>query len=254
MTFYIVGAGGFGRETLDALRAASPSAAESAVFLDDHPPASQIDGIPVRRPGEAGPGAFVIAIADPAVRQRLTAALMARGHETGQVIHPRSVVSPRAAIGPGCVVLAGAFVSTGTVLRAHVQVNYNATIGHDTVLGDFVTVLPGANVAGAVRVGTAGTIGSNACVLQGLRIGPGATVGAGAVVTRGVPGGAIVAGVPARPLQLPGRRQPSWAGAIPMPRTHRGIFVHRLASVMPRPSTSARAPGRSSGPSTLYSR
>ena len=155
MTFYIVGAGGFGRETLDALCAASPGAVEPAVFLDDHPQASEIDGIPVRRPEEAEPGVFVVAVADPVARRRLTDALLARAHAPGQVIHPRSVVSARAALGPGCVVLAGAFVSTGTVLGAHVHVNYNATIGHDTVLGDFVTVLP-ASQRGGHRYGRPG--------------------------------------------------------------------------------------------------
>jgi sugar O-acyltransferase (sialic acid O-acetyltransferase NeuD family) len=201
MTFYIVGAGGFGRETLDALRAASPAAGEHAVFLDDCPPASEIDGIPVHRPGEADPGVFVVAVADPVARRRLTGALLARAHAPGQVIHPRSVISSRAALGPGCVILAGAFISAGVMLGNHVQVNYNATVGHDTVLGDFVTVLPGANVAGTVTVGPAATVGSNACVLQRLRIGSGGTVGAGAVVTRDVPDGAVVVGVPARPLR-----------------------------------------------------
>lgn len=201
MTFYIAGAGGFGRETLDALRAASPSAAESAIFLDDHPPARDIDGIPVCRPEEAGPGTFVVAIADPAARHRLASALLARGPAPGRVVHPNSVISPGAAIGPGCVVLANAFVSTGAMLGAHVHINYNATIGHDAMLDDFVTVLPGANVAGAVTLGARVTVGSNACVLQGLRIGSGGTVGAGSVVTRDLPDGAVVVGVPARALR-----------------------------------------------------
>jgi sugar O-acyltransferase (sialic acid O-acetyltransferase NeuD family) len=201
MTFYIAGAGGFGRETLDALRAWSPAAAVNAAFLDERSRAADVNGIPIRRPEQAGAGTFVVAIADPRVRERLAGLLLARGLVPGQVIHPAAVVSPAAALGPGCVVLANAFVSTGAVLGAHVQVNYNATVGHDSVLGDFVTVLPGANVAGTVTLGIGVTVGSNACVLPCLRIGPGATIGAGAVVTRDQPGGVVVVGVPARPLR-----------------------------------------------------
>jgi hypothetical protein len=199
--FYIAGAGGFGRESLDALRAAPPPAGRKVVFLDDHVAAAEVDGVPVRRPEEAGAGEFVIAIADPIARQRLAAALTAAGLTPARLIHPRAVVSPGASLAPGCIVLANAFVSTAAVLGAHVHVNYLASVGHDAVLHDFVTVLPGANVAGGVTLGPGVTVGSNACVLPGLRIGTGATVGAGAVVTRDQPGGAVVAGVPARPLR-----------------------------------------------------
>lgn len=91
-------------------------------------------------------------------------------------------------------------------MGTHCQIHYNATVGHDTVLEDFVSVFPGANVAGAVRLGAGATVGSNATVLQGITMGAGAFVGAGAVVTRDVEPGRLVTGVPARPVVTSTRR------------------------------------------------
>ena len=199
MDLFIVGAGGVGREVLDACLAASRPV---AAFLDDARAGETVRGLPVLAPEAAPAGsAYVVAIADPPTRQRLSELLDGRGLDAETVTHPRALVAPESKVGPGSVLFANAYVSSSVVLGRHCQIHYNTTIGHDTVLADFVTVYPGANVSGSVELGRGARVGSNAVVLQGRSVGDGAFVGAGAVVTRDTAAGAVVVGSPARPAK-----------------------------------------------------
>ena len=62
------------------------------------------------------------------------------------------------------------------------KLNVNATVHHDSRIGDFCTLAPAALILGRVTVEDE------------------AYIGAAAVVTADVPPGVTVAGVPARPL------------------------------------------------------
>lgn len=198
MDLYVIGAGGTGRETFDvALALGLPVAG----FVDERLAGSIVRDVEVLRADQAPAGeVYVVGIADPVTRRRLASLLDDRGLQPVTLVHPRALVGPGTTLGPGCVVMGGAFISSAVSLAAHVQVQYNATIGHDAVLEEMVSVYPGANVAGRVHLEQDVTIGSNAVVLQNLRVGRSAFVGAGAVVTKDIGSGLVVVGAPARPL------------------------------------------------------
>ena len=100
----------------------------------------------------------------------------------------------------------GACLSPFVTLTSNIRIgrcfhaNLYSYVEHDCVIGDFVTLAPGAKVNGNVRIGDHAYIGSGAVIRQGVQIGAGAVIGMGAVVTGDVSAGATVIGNPARPL------------------------------------------------------
>lgn len=139
----------------------------------------------------------------------------------------RMFVLPSATVrfGAGCVLDQGLVVEargrlvvgSRTVFGHHctLAVHESLEIGRDCLIAELVSIrdhdharsAPGLAyreqgvVVAHVRIGDNVWIGSKATVLRGVSIGDGAVVGAGAVVTRDVPPGAVVGGVPARPLR-----------------------------------------------------
>lgn len=113
---FIAGAGGFGRETYDAVLATADLLSTAGqdievAFLDDGRAGQKVRDLAVLAPDDAdADGQFVVAIANPEVRRRLAELLAGRGLTARTVAHPRAVVGPETTIGNGSVILALAHV------------------------------------------------------------------------------------------------------------------------------------------------
>jgi len=196
----VLGAGGHAKVVVATAQAAGNTVV--GLFDDDEVlEGSEILGIKVAGPIESVADchcdAAVIAIGHNETRRRIVERVRA---EWCSVIHPSALVHSSAEVGVGTVVFAGTVIQPDTVIGAHVIVNTGASVDHDCLVRDFVHIAPGVRIGGGVQIGEGTLLGIGAAVVPGVSIGASTVIGAGSVVISDVESGAIVAGVPARPI------------------------------------------------------
>jgi sugar O-acyltransferase (sialic acid O-acetyltransferase NeuD family) len=209
----IYGAGGHGREIAwlaNAVFAERGGVAPRLAFIDD---AVQVglsderDGLHVWALADAvtrmPQAAIIPGVGAPAARMAIVERLADVKRSPPILVHPSVQRSSRVQMGEGTVVAAGVILTVDVVLGRYVHVNIACSLSHDTRVGDFTTIAPGARICGNVEVGRGVWIGAGATIINGsperkLVIGDGSVVAAGACVVATVPAGITVAGVPAR--------------------------------------------------------
>ncbi|GAA2150934.1 acetyltransferase [Kitasatospora kazusensis] len=205
----IVGAGGFGRETAEAVRAAG-ARWRLLGFLDDNPAlhGTQVDGVPVLGPADAVhdlPRAqVVLCTVNPRVytsRSDLADRLRLPDDRYATVVHPSAQVARRAEVGHGSVLLAQAVVTARAEIGAHVAVMPQTVLTHDTEVAELVTLASGVRLGGGVRLARGCYLGAGALVREFTKVGEWSLVGMGSVVLHDVPPQEVWAGAPARFLR-----------------------------------------------------
>jgi sugar O-acyltransferase (sialic acid O-acetyltransferase NeuD family) len=217
----IVGAGGFARETADAVRALD--AYELAGFVDDdrrlHGRALAGAAVigPIDAVGDRPDAAVVVCVGRPdayAARQALVDRLRLPEDRYGTVVHPSASVGSTCSIGHGTVLLAHVALTADVTVGAHVAVMPQVVLTHDVRVDDYATLASGVRLGGGVQVGTGAYVASGVSVREGCRIGPWALVGMGSLVTRDVPAERVWFGSPARDVRrapLPWSAEPGAA-------------------------------------------
>lgn len=208
----IVGAGGFARETAQAVAAINTvhPTWQLLGFLDDDPllHGRRVDGLPVIGGTDliqSLPRArVVVCVGNPRrydSRMRIVDRLDLPPERYATIVHPSVSISADSTIGPGSVVLAQSVLTASVEVGAHVAVMPHVVLTHNVSVGDYATVASGVRFGGAVRVERGAYIGAGVLIREGVKIGAWSLIGMGSLVLRDVPAAQVWVGSPARLLR-----------------------------------------------------
>jgi sugar O-acyltransferase (sialic acid O-acetyltransferase NeuD family) len=144
-----------------------------------------------------------IAVGNPKIKRKIYNKL---AHKTNiffpNLVHKTVVLDTRyVSFGFGNIICSHASLTTNIKLGNFVHINLNSTIGHDTVIEDFVTISPGVNISGNVLLQELSYLGTNCAIIEKRTIGKDVVVGASAVIVKDLLEAGTYVGMPAKKIK-----------------------------------------------------
>lgn len=149
---------------------------------------------------------IILGIAEPHIRYAIAHKLLKTLNESNfpSFKHPHHNVDSRLGRfkhGFGNIFCFGAAVMPDTSIGNFLYQSIHTTIGHDCVIGDALSLFPGAKISGNVKVGNCVLIGAGATIKERVEICDNVVIGAGAVVVKSIVEPGVYAGVPAKRIK-----------------------------------------------------
>lgn len=207
----IIGGGGFGREVkmlIDQINEVDKKYNFLGYYDDGMEPLSLINGYPVLGSISdlntiSEEVCVVLAIGTSQLRENILLQINNSVIEFPILIHPNVIIGDDMVfIGEGCIICAGSILTVNINIGKHVIINLVCTVGHDTIIGDFCSLMPAVNISGEVNLADCVYIGTGAKIINQVSIGKNTIIGAGAVVTKSLPANCTAVGIPAKSIKF----------------------------------------------------
>lgn len=112
-------------------------------------------------------------------------------------IHPSvQIMDDNIEVGEGSFIGANSILTTNIKLGKHTLLNRGNHIGHDCVIQDYFSVMPGAIISGNVTIGDCVYVGTNSSIKEKMIICSGVTIGSNATVVKHIVKSGTYVGVP----------------------------------------------------------
>ncbi|MCR3905724.1 MAG: NeuD/PglB/VioB family sugar acetyltransferase [Tenericutes bacterium] len=205
----IIGAGGFALEVIDLIESINTTEEKYKIIglLDDYKKDFILEKYnvigKVADYKKFSQNSFVIAIADPNVRESIYSKLKLNDIKTPNLIHPKTEISKYTTLqaDSAIVINYSTQISAEVKIEKAVIIDSKSYIGHETTLKSFVTIYPGVNISGKNLINEKTEIGLGSNIIQGLSIGSNSLIGAGSTVINDIKDNVVAVGTPCKPIK-----------------------------------------------------
>jgi len=117
-------------------------------------------------------------------------------------IHPTALILDKnIKIGEGSFIGAYSILTTNIQIGKHAILNRGNQVGHDTIIGDYFSAMPGSIISGNVIVGNNCYLGTNSTIIEKKNICDDVIIGANAVVVKNINEKGTYVGVPTKKIK-----------------------------------------------------
>jgi sugar O-acyltransferase (sialic acid O-acetyltransferase NeuD family) len=146
---------------------------------------------------------IMIAVADSIERKKVVERLP-NSTKYFTFIHPTALIMDKnVAIGDGSFIGAYSIITTNAKIGKHSILNRGNHIGHDTLIGDFFSAMPGAIVSGNVTIGDRVYMGTHSSIRQKTKVCDDVIIGLNAGVVKNITESGVYVGTPAIKINKP---------------------------------------------------
>lgn len=144
-----------------------------------------------------------IAVGNPVIKKKILQKLdIYKNIFFPNLIHKSAVLDKRyVKMGKGNIICANTSITTNIEIGDFVHLNLNCTVGHDTIIGNFVTCSPACNISGNVKIGDLTYLGTNCIIIEKKTINNNIIVGAGCVIVKDLVEQGTYVGMPAKKIK-----------------------------------------------------
>ena len=117
-------------------------------------------------------------------------------------IHPTvQIMDDNIEVGEGSFIGANSILTTNIKLGKHTLLNRGNHVGHDCLIQDYFSAMPGAIISGNVTIGDCVYIGTNSSIKEKIIVCSGVIIGSNAAVVKHIVKSGTYVGVPTKKIK-----------------------------------------------------